>query len=70
MSNHDWVFGLNVMNISLGIAVVVPLLIMAYGVASELVNWLKNRRCGARHVRKETLILSNEFAHTFSGALR
>ena len=44
MSNYDWVFGLNVMNIALGIVVVVPVFRVAYGLVSELAIRLKNRR--------------------------
>ena len=43
MSNYDWVFGLNVMNIALGIVVVVPLVLVAYGLVSELATRLKSR---------------------------
>ena len=51
MSHYDWVFGLNVMNIALGMVVVVPLLLLAYGVVSELVTWSKSRR-GLRDLAK------------------
>ena len=44
MSDYDWVFGLNTMNIALGIVVVVPVLFVAYGMVSELAIRLKKRR--------------------------
>jgi hypothetical protein len=42
MSNDDWVFWLSAMNIGLGVAVLVPVLVIAVGVVWELV--LKHRK--------------------------
>jgi hypothetical protein len=62
MANYEWVFTLNIMNISLGIMVLVPILIMGYGAASEVLHWVKNHRGGKRKVRKQPVISGNEFA--------
>ena len=41
MSNYDWVFWLNAMNIALGVVVLLAVLVTAFGVVWELV--LKRR---------------------------
>jgi len=42
MSNYDWVFWLNAMNIALGVIVVLAVLVIAVGVIWELVLKLRN----------------------------
>ena len=61
MSNYDWVFGLNVTNIGLGVIVVLALLLVAYGVVWELVIRHKKHQ-GLRDVNEEMqAMLRDEF---------
>jgi hypothetical protein len=64
MSNYDWVFWLNVTNIALGVVVILAVMVVAYGVAWELVIRHKKRR-GLRDMDGEMqATLRDEFAHT------
>jgi hypothetical protein len=64
MSNYDWVFWLNVTNIALGVVVVLAVLVVAYGLAWELVIRHKKHR-GLRDMDGEMqTMLRDEFAHT------
>lgn len=42
MSNDDWIFGLNAMNIALGVAVLFPVLVIMFGIVWELVGKHRN----------------------------
>ena len=64
MTNYDWVFGLNVMNITLGMMAAIPVLFIAYGAASELVSWVKDRRRGLRAIDAAASTHCRQFART------
>jgi len=64
MSNYDWVFWLNVTNIALGVVVVLTVLVVAYGLAWELISRYK-KRAGAHDLNREMqAMLHDEFAHS------
>ena len=66
MSNNDWVFWLNVMNVALGVIVLLAVLLLAYGVVWELAVRQKKRH-GVRNLDAEMqAMLRNEFSHSLS----
>ncbi len=66
MSNYDWVFWLNLTNIALGVVVVLAVLIVAYGLVSELVLRHRKSRGAAAMDDEVNAMLHDEFAHSLA----